>query len=86
MYAKKEKMYPTYVSKYNSYCEKQVVLLMILNGEKWHYLAVKKLWKLLRRITSKHPGDFYCLNCLHSFTTERDVWFWFLILKIFVTS
>ena len=22
-------------------------------------------------ITSKHPGSFYCLNCLHSFATEN---------------
>ena len=37
-YAKKEKIYPAYVSKHNSNCEKHVVLLMILNGEKgqWH--------------------------------------------------
>ena len=25
---------------------------------------------LLRRITSKHVGDFYCLNCLHSYRTK----------------
>ena len=25
---------------------------------------------LLRGITSKHQGDFYCLNWLHSFRTE----------------
>ena len=31
---KKEKAYPTYVSKHNSDREKQVILLMILNGEK----------------------------------------------------
>ena len=37
-------MYPAYVSKHNSNREKQVILLMISNGEKqWHYLAVKKL-------------------------------------------
>ena len=34
LYAKKEKVYPAYVSKYNSNCEKQVILLMISNGEK----------------------------------------------------
>ena len=44
---------------------------MILNGEGWHYLAVKKLSTLLRRITSQHRGDFYCLNCVHSFATEN---------------
>ena len=55
----------------NSDCEKQVILLMILNEEKWHYLTVKKLSALLRGITVKHHGDFYCLNCLHSFTTTK---------------
>ena len=33
----------------------------------WNYLAVKKLSTLLRGITSKHLGDFYCLNCRYSF-------------------
>ena len=49
-----------YVSKNNSYREKQVILLMILNdvGQRWHYLAVKKLSALLRGITSKNNGDF----------------------------
>ena len=46
-------------------------LLMILNWEEWHYLAVKKVPALLRRITSKH--HFYCLNCLHSFATEKKL-------------
>ena len=44
---------------------------MILNGEGWHYLAVKKLLALFRGITSKHHSDFFCLNCLHSFATEN---------------
>ena len=46
---------------------------MIPNGEKWHYLAVKKLSTLLRWINSKHHGDFYCLNCVHSFTTDKKL-------------
>ena len=46
---------------------------MIPNEEKgqWHYLAVKKLSALLHGITSKHKGDFYCLNCLRSFRAEN---------------
>ena len=68
---KKEKTYPAYVLKHNSNCEKQVLLLMIPNGEGWHYLAVKKVSALLREITSKYHGDFYCLNILHSFATEK---------------
>ena len=48
---------------------------MISNEEKgrWHYLAVKKLSALLRGITSKHHGDFYCLNCFHSFATQNKL-------------
>ena len=26
----------------------------------WHYLAVKRILGLLRGITSRHNGDFYC--------------------------
>ena len=70
MYAKKEKIYPAYVSKQNSNRKKQVILLMIPNREKWHYLAVKKLISLLRRITSKIYGDYYCLKCFHSFRSK----------------
>ena len=36
------------------------------------YLAVKKLSALLRGITSKHHGDFYCLNCFRSFETKNE--------------
>ena len=39
--------------------EKQGILLMIPNEEIGHFLAVKNL---LRGITSKHHGDFYCLD------------------------
>ena len=46
---------------------------MITDGEKWHYLAVKSLAALLRGITSKHDGDFYCLNCFHSYTIENKL-------------
>ena len=43
-------------------------------GKKWHYLGVKKLSELLRGIaTSKHDGDFYCLNCFHSYWTKEKV-------------
>ena len=38
---KKKEIYPAYVSKHIPNREKQVILLMIPNGEGWHYLAVK---------------------------------------------
>ena len=35
-------------------------------------LTVKILPTLLREITPKHVGDFYCLNCFHSYSTEKN--------------
>ena len=42
-------IYPAYVSKHNSDHEKQVILLMIANGEGWYYLAVKKTVSIINR-------------------------------------
>ena len=61
------------MSKYNTKRENQVILLTITDGEKWHYLAVKKFSALLRGITSNHKGDFYCLNCFHSYRKENKL-------------
>ena len=72
-YANNEKIYPVYVSKHNSYCEKHVILLIIPNWDRWRYLAAKILSALLRGITSKHHDDFQCLNCLHSFATKNKL-------------
>ena len=33
----------------------------------------KRLSALLHGITSKHKGDFCCLNCLHTFTIENKL-------------
>ena len=46
---------------------------MISNGENWHYLTVKNLSRLLRGITSNHDGDFYGLNCFHSYKTKNKL-------------
>ena len=59
-----------YKSKYNYKRKKQVILLMITDkNNRWHYLAVKSLSALFRGITSSNNGDFYCLNCFHSYRT-----------------
>ena len=67
------KIQVAYKSKNNLICDKQVILLMITNGEKWHYLTVKNLPGLLRGITSTHKEDFYCLNCFHSYRTKNKL-------------
>ena len=46
---------------------------MITDGKKWHYLAIKKFSALFNGIISQHVGDFYCLNCFHSFRTENKL-------------
>ena len=46
---------------------------MIPYCEGRHYLAVKKLSALSKRITSKNNGDFYYLNCLNSFRTKSKL-------------
>ena len=46
---------------------------MITDNNDLHYLAVKNIFRLLREITSNRNGDFYYLNCLHSYTTEEKL-------------
>ena len=65
-----KKIRHAYKSKYNLKRENQATLLIITDGTKCYYLAVKTLSGLLRGITGNNHGDFYCLNCLHSYTTK----------------
>ena len=67
-----EIIYPAYASKNNSEQEKQI-LLIIPNEVGRHYIALTKLLLLLRRITSTHNGNCYCLNCLHSFRAKNKL-------------
>ena len=62
-----------YKSKHNLTCNKQVILLMITNGENWHYLVVKSLPGLLKGKTSSHKEDVYCLNCFCAYSTKNKL-------------
>ena len=33
----------------------------------------KKHVRIIKRNSINHNGDFYCLNCFHSYTTERKL-------------
>ena len=55
-----------YKSKHYLTREKQVILLMISNGE-------KNLSGLLRGITSNQAGEFYCLNCFCAYSTKNKL-------------
>ena len=43
---------------------------MVTNTGGWYYLAIKNICIIK---TSKHDGDFYCLNCLHLFRTKNTL-------------
>ena len=68
-----KKISVVYRSKHNNKRKKQVILLMIGDGEKYHYLAVTNLSALLQKISSNHKEDFYCLNCFNSYTTKNKL-------------
>ena len=68
-----KRIHVAYKSNNNLTREKQVTLLMISNGENWHYLVVKNLSGSLRGITSNYKKDFYCLNCFHSYRTKNKL-------------
>ena len=65
-----EKIRHAFKSRNNLEQKNKGILLMITDDKKQHYLAVKKLPALLGGITSKHEGDYYCLNCFHSYSTK----------------
>ena len=60
-------------SKHNLTHEKQIILLMITDGEKWHYTAVTRLSELLRGLAGNKNGDFDCLNCFHAYRTKNKL-------------
>ena len=49
LYVQKEKIYPAYVSKNNSNCEKQVILLIISNWKKMALSCNKKIISIIKR-------------------------------------
>ena len=54
-----------YRSGYKNKRKKQVILLMITYGKKWHYLAITNWSTLLQGKSSNHKEDLYCLNCFN---------------------
>ena len=69
---KGQKAYICRKSKYND--RKNVVnLLLITNGEKRHYTAIKSLTRLLASSNSKHGHkQHFCLNCLQGFSLDES--------------
>ena len=64
------------------YRKEVVKLLLIAEGERRHYTAIKSLSKLLRHSNTKNNGkQLFCINCLQGFPTEiiRDKHFEYCI-------
>ena len=52
---------------------KLVNLLLVCDGDKWHYTAVKSLSRLLRSSNSKHKAkQHFCMNCLQGSMKRRQ--------------
>ena len=62
-----------YRSEYNLKCQNEIILLIITDSEKRHYLALKRLSAFFRGVTLNNNGDFYCLNCFNSFRTKNKL-------------
>ena len=75
-----------YISHYNFTRNKQVVILKIKDGEKWHFLALKSIKqddnthkptlafsKLMQNISSKSHENYYCYGCFHTFRTQSKL-------------
>ena len=70
----KKDIRPRYISKHNKTRDHKINLLMITDGKcTWHYIAIKSIPALLKGVSSKHNGDFYCLKCFNSYRTKRKL-------------
>ena len=66
MYAKKEKLYPVYVSKHNLNRETQVILLMVPNREGQKRLCLRELIPK----NTKLKEDIKCNNMIKEYKTS----------------
>ena len=74
-YAREMNIYLACILKHNLNQERETILIMVLNGEGWYHLAIRKLSALKREVTSKHGGNFHYFYCLHSFKTKKKLEF-----------
>ena len=73
-YYKHEQTYPAYVSKYDWNRDKQVILLNILRGERWHYLALKRHIIIMKRDNIQTPQRFLLAKLSSLFLNWKQTW------------
>ena len=61
--------YPIYVSKEN--CENYMNLLLIPEGENWHYVLIKDFNKITYNQTKCKERKHFCMSCLQCFSSEH---------------
>ena len=68
---KSQNIYTACRSERNVKSKEQVNLLMIVDGEKKHYSAIKGISRLLSKLNGKTRRAYhYCMNCLNGFRTS----------------
>ena len=71
LFSNKGSIFTAHRSERNVKCKKQVNLLMIVDGEKRHYTAIKNISRLLSKLNGKTKRAYhFCMSCLSSFQTE----------------
>ena len=63
-----------YRSEYNNKCKKQVILLIITKGKKWHYLAITNLSAFFKEKLSNHKEHEEICNNHYSCYIEMPKW------------
>ena len=67
---KSQNIYTVRRSEHNMECKKQVNLLMIEDGGKRHYTAIKNISRLLSKLNGRTRRAYhFCMNCLNGFQT-----------------
>ena len=62
-----------YICRKGADYERSVNLMILEDGEKKHYVAIKSIERLLSKMNSKHnPSQHFCNNCLQSFKTQES--------------
>ena len=63
-----------YICRKGADYERSVNLMILEEGEKKHYVAIKSLERLLSKMNSKsNPSQHFCNNCLQSFKTQESM-------------
>ena len=69
-YDNKNKVYPMYKTS-NIKENRHINLLLISQGEERHYCLIRSFSRLMRYRTKHHGVQYFCYNCLHSYTSEQ---------------